>query len=64
MTIEDNGIGFDPEVSREQSFGLIGIKERALMVGGYAYISSKLGEGTQVSVWIPCVLQQNKEQQA
>jgi signal transduction histidine kinase len=64
MTIEDNGIGFDPEVSGEQSFGLIGIKERALMVGGYAYISSKSGEGTQVSVMIPCVRQQNKEQQA
>jgi PAS domain S-box-containing protein len=64
MTIEDNGIGFDPEVSSEQSFGLIGIKERALMVGGYAYISSKAGEGTQVSVRIPSVLQQNKEQQA
>jgi signal transduction histidine kinase len=64
MTIEDNGIGFDPEVSSEQSFGLIGIKERALMVGGYAYIISKPGEGAQVSVWIPCVRQQNKEQQA
>jgi len=63
MTIEDNGIGFDPEAS-EHSFGLIGIKERALMVGGYAYIISKPGEGAQVSVWIPCVRQQNKEQQA
>jgi hypothetical protein len=32
-------------------------------VGGYAYIVSKPGEGTQVSAWIPCVLQQNMERQ-
>jgi PAS domain S-box-containing protein len=57
MTIEDNGIGFDLDTQRVQSFGLLGIRERALMVGGYANISSKSGKGTQVSVCIPVSVQ-------
>jgi PAS domain S-box-containing protein len=57
MTIEDNGIGFDLDAHRVQSFGLLGIRERALMVGGYANISSKSGKGTQVSVCIPVSVQ-------
>lgn len=61
MTIEDNGIGFNPDTCGEQSFGLLGIRERALMVGGYAQISSKMGEGTQVSVRIPVSSQHKTE---
>ncbi|MDO8988900.1 MAG: PAS domain S-box protein [Sideroxyarcus sp.] len=62
MTIEDNGIGFDLEADREQSFGLLGISERALMVGGYAKIGSKPGKGTRVTVCIPSIYKRNLEQ--
>jgi signal transduction histidine kinase len=61
MTVEDNGIGFDTEVRRVKSFGLLGIRERALMVGGYAKIYSKSGKGTQVTVCIPVSQQQDSE---
>lgn len=61
MTVEDNGIGFDTEVRREQSFGLLGIRERALMVGGYAKINSQSGKGTLVTVCIPVSQQQDSE---
>jgi signal transduction histidine kinase len=53
MQVKDNGIGFDLSTHREQSFGLLGIRERALMVGGKARINSTPGKGTRVSVSIP-----------
>ncbi|MDD2913695.1 MAG: PAS domain S-box protein [Gallionella sp.] len=53
LSIEDNGIGLNPDDDKKQSFGLIGIRERALMIGGKAKISSTPGKGTKVSVSIP-----------
>jgi PAS domain S-box-containing protein len=50
LLIEDNGVGFDPAVHKDQSFGLLGIRERALMMGGKTRISSAPGKGTRVSV--------------
>lgn len=52
LVIEDNGIGFDPGpvAHKEHSFGLIGIRERAMIVGGEARISSTPGNGTRISV--------------
>jgi signal transduction histidine kinase len=52
LQIEDNGIGFDT-ARKEQSFGLLGIKERALMIGGTATIESVPGKGTLISLSIP-----------
>lgn len=56
MVVRDNGIGFDPSLRKEISFGLLGIRERALMVGGKARINSAPGKGTRVSVKIPYTL--------
>jgi two-component system sensor histidine kinase DegS len=53
MAVKDNGIGFDTNARNEQSFGLLGIRERALMVGGKARINSTVGKGTRVAVSIP-----------
>lgn len=53
IVISDDGIGFDPVVQKGGSFGLLGIRERALMVGGRARIRSVPGKGTGVSVSIP-----------
>lgn len=50
LVIEDNGIGFNPTEHKERSFGLLGIRERALMMGGKTSITSTPGKGTQVSV--------------
>ncbi|MFQ5690980.1 MAG: PAS domain S-box protein [Gemmatimonadota bacterium] len=53
--IEDDGCGFD--VARAQSagrLGLIGMRERALMVGGRVSVESQPGSGTRVLVEIPC----------
>lgn len=53
LRIQDDGIGFDPTARATHSFGLLGIKERALMLGGEATISSAPGRGTQVKLIIP-----------
>jgi len=54
LEIGDNGKGFDYKSPREvNSLGLIGIQERAIMLGGEAKISSTQGKGTLIQVRIP-----------
>lgn len=53
LIIGDNGIGFDMTVRKEQSFGLIGIRERALLMGGKVRIRSVPTKGTRLSITMP-----------
>ena len=56
VTVRDNGCGVDEEVLRcgkAGHFGLAGMRERALSVGGVFNISSSSHAGTVVSVVIP-----------
>jgi PAS domain S-box-containing protein len=54
LRIRDNGQGFDPaDPSLSKSLGLLGMRERAAMLGGQVHISSAPGEGTSVTAWIP-----------
>ncbi|MCA7996869.1 sensor histidine kinase [Burkholderia metallica] len=54
LTIRDDGAGFDPRAPRKSgSFGLVGLRERAYLVGGTLRIATTLGEGTTVEVEIP-----------
>lgn len=53
LTVKDNGKGFDPNARKVNSFGLLGIRERASLVGGRAEISSAVGRGTTVRVILP-----------
>jgi PAS domain S-box-containing protein len=54
LKIEDNGKGFQVErPGDKKTLGLLGMKERALMMGGKFQIESKRGSGTSVFVTIP-----------
>jgi len=54
MEISDNGIGFDENHKvRPDSYGMIGMKERVLLLDGELNISSKPGEGTCLRVEMP-----------
>jgi signal transduction histidine kinase len=55
LLVRDNGVGFDVESVRAQTLGLglVGITERAMLVGGRARILSSLGTGTTVEVVLP-----------
>lgn len=59
LSIKDDGCGFDPnEVLGEDNYagwGLVGIRERALLLGGYYEIDSKPGRGTCIRVSVPLV---------
>ncbi len=63
VIVEDNGIGFDPDAAPGQPdssgaarlhLGLLGMQERAALVGGSFQIESAPGAGTTIYVQIPC----------
>jgi signal transduction histidine kinase len=52
--VRDDGLGFSIEDPRKpNSFGLVGLRERAYLLGGEATISSTRGQGTNVEVRLP-----------
>jgi signal transduction histidine kinase len=53
LQVRDNGCGFDPQVARADCFGLLGMRERARIIGASIEISSGPGEGTCVSISLP-----------
>jgi PAS domain S-box-containing protein len=53
LIIKDNGEGYDDKKAAKQTLGLLGMKERTLMMGGQYSISGIQGEGTTVTVIIP-----------
>lgn len=59
LEMEDDGSGFDVERTADTALsqkrlGLLGIKERAALVGGSVLIDSQPGKGTLLQVCIPC----------
>jgi signal transduction histidine kinase len=51
LTIQDDGVGFDP--SQTKGLGLLGIQERAARLGGSCAVHSTPGAGTILSVELP-----------
>jgi signal transduction histidine kinase len=62
--VEDDGCGFDIEAvltsaHTERSLGLLGMQERAALVGGTLHLESAPGRGTTVCVRIPLAPNEN-----
>ncbi|MFO7526989.1 MAG: PAS domain S-box protein [Ignavibacteriaceae bacterium] len=56
LNIKDNGKGIkDLNKIRTESFGLLGIRERAILLGGNMELNSQLGKGTELIVTIPFI---------
>lgn len=54
FSIRDNGTGFDVNaIKTKKTLGLLGIKERSLLIGGTYEINSKPGQGSEVKISIP-----------
>jgi signal transduction histidine kinase len=54
LEIKDNGCGITlNEQFQPNSFGIIGMRERALAIGGLLQISGTAGEGTMIMVRLP-----------
>ncbi len=62
LTIQDDGKGFDLEEEKDKnSFGLVGMKERALMLRGKLIIETEKGKGTVITLKVPLVKMDEKE---
>jgi signal transduction histidine kinase len=60
LEVRDNGIGIkDDRIFDSKSLGLIGIRERVLLLEGEVLISGKPGEGTVVRVTLPVGIKEN-----
>lgn len=54
LSVRDNGVGFDPgQISDRRSFGLLGMRERALSIGGDLTVDSRVGSGTHIHTRFP-----------
>ena len=58
LTVEDDGHGFVPpdqpaDLARDGHFGLMGMRQRAMLYGGRLTIGSVPGKGTTITAWLP-----------
>ncbi len=53
LTVRDDGAGFDPAALPAGRFGLVGLRERAKLLGGTVQIASAPGQGTHIAIQIP-----------
>jgi signal transduction histidine kinase len=53
VVVEDDGVGFDPELVRDEGMGLVGMRERVALLGGRLAIESRPGAGTTFVAEVP-----------
>lgn len=54
LNIEDDGVGIEPEkMSRSGSYGILGMHERALQMGGEVTVGPSTHGGCRVRLWVP-----------
>ncbi|MBL0182167.1 MAG: PAS domain S-box protein [Chitinophagaceae bacterium] len=54
FSISDNGVGFNVNATKDKkTLGLLGIKERSLLIGGTYEIKSTPGQGAEIMISIP-----------
>ncbi len=58
LSVRDDGRGFVPpdqpaDLVTEGHFGLMGMRERAMLYGGHLTIDASPGRGTTITAWLP-----------
>lgn len=53
VTVDDDGVGFDPHCQKSGSYGLVGMRHRIEGDGGRLVIESSPGTGTRLSASLP-----------
>ncbi|HWM89584.1 MAG TPA: sensor histidine kinase [Thermoanaerobaculia bacterium] len=53
LTVQDDGKGFPEESASTSRFGLVGMRERARLLGGSFQVESSPGAGTRVTAEVP-----------
>jgi signal transduction histidine kinase len=64
LAVRDDGVGFDAQTldpwSGEGHFGLLGARERALMLAGHVRVGSKPGSGTEITIDLPLTAREDR----
>jgi len=60
VEVRDDGVGFEPNLVRE-GFGLVGMRERAALLGGTLEIDSTRGSGTRLRAEIPLLTRADED---
>lgn len=68
LTVRDDGVGINgdasnPPESREGHHGIVGMRERARLIGGRLRLTSRAGHGTTVTVRAPLTRQSSPDSQ-
>jgi len=53
LTVQDDGKGFDPQQARDGGLGLVGMRERAGLLGGRFTVDASEGAGTMLKAEVP-----------
>lgn len=53
FSIQDRGVGFDPDSASPTTGGLLGMRERTILLGGYLQINSAPRGGTLLTIELP-----------
>ncbi|WP_181259223.1 hybrid sensor histidine kinase/response regulator [Pseudoduganella armeniaca] len=66
IIVRDNGAGFEPtqwhqRMARDPRGGIVGMRERAHLLGGTLTIDSRPGRGTRVAATLPLTLEEQDE---
>ncbi|HJQ33566.1 MAG TPA: CheR family methyltransferase [Pyrinomonadaceae bacterium] len=63
LVVEDDGVGFDADekMAEGRSLGLVGMRERAALIGGSLEIEAAPGKGTTIYARVPAVMPEKKE---
>ena len=66
LIVEDDGVGFNPKLkkNRNKGLGLMGMEERAALIGGTFEIESAPKQGTTLFVRVPAVFVKKEKQNA
>ena len=65
FTAEDDGTGFDGKIENQdkRSLGLIGMRERTMLLGGTFQLKGRPGEGVRIRIEIPLTDKRTKERE-
>jgi two-component system, NarL family, sensor kinase len=53
LAIRDDGVGFEPGRGGEGHHGVLGMRERAKLLGGHLRVASRVGRGTSITARVP-----------
>lgn len=61
LSIRDNGVGFDLQVKKHASYGIVSMKERVHEIGGSLHIITAPDKGTRIDIRVPLVIEEGGE---